>query len=287
LTAEDRAVLDLIGRHPFLTAPQLAAVLGKPIRWVHARRRRLENLAFVRRVPAAEVAPAAADLARHTVLELTTAGLQLVAAQQGLTLAQAVRHNGLAGGGPAQPIGQRRGLLATLRHTVGANGVVAGLYETARRRAGAGHDDAVLEWRGAAACASGRLRPDGYGVYRCDGVPYGFFLEYDRGTMRSRDYRKKFAAYYAFLDGERYRREYDACPTLLIVTTDGAAAARISRAALALGVGRATALRLLLTRESRLHRHPTTAPPSEGMLGPIWETPGEAGGGRPPWPVRR
>ena len=38
----------------------------------------------------------------------------------------------------------------------------------------------LLEWRGAAACAHGRLRPDGYGLVRLGQRQHGFFLEFDR-----------------------------------------------------------------------------------------------------------
>jgi len=44
---------------------------------------------------------------------------------------------------------------------------------------------AVRWWRKAAACPHGRLRPDGYGVFRLGRRAYGFFLEFDRGTVRS------------------------------------------------------------------------------------------------------
>src|SRR6266536_878436 len=53
------------------------------------------------------------------MLELTPAGLRTLAAQLGLSLASAIAHHGLAGGGPESPIGTRRILLAHLDHTVG------------------------------------------------------------------------------------------------------------------------------------------------------------------------
>ena len=286
LTPSDRQMLDMIGRHAFLTVQQLVSILGGSAASVCGRQRRLEVLGFTRCVRSVELGDADAPLADHILLELTVPGLQVAGAQQGLTLSQAVRRNGLAGGGPERPVGQRQGLVGTLRHTVGANDVFAGLYDLARRRVSAGHDDAVLEWRGPAVCVAGRLRPDGYAVYRCDGVPFGFFLEYDRGTMKGRGYRKKFAAYYAFLEAERYRREYDACPTILVVTSDGAAEARIARAALAAGIGRAQVPRLLLTREGRLNRRGAAGLPPQHILAPIWHEPGSLGAGQPPWPLR-
>ena len=192
LSATDRALLDLVGRHPFLTAGRLAAFAGRPPAATRQRLDRLVAVGLLRRVGPQE-APAVPGV--HGLAELTLAGLRLVAAQQGLTLGAAVRANGLAGGGPDTPVGARRTLLWRLAHTVGADGVFVGLAAGARRGA-AGRDGALLEWRGAAACARGGVRPDGYGLYRHDGRLYGFFLEYDRGTMRAGEYRAKFAAYH-------------------------------------------------------------------------------------------
>ena len=56
---------------------------------------------WIRRRPAAPAAGGAG------LLELTREGVAFVAAQQGLTVAEAVRHNGLAGGGPDQRRGTR------------------------------------------------------------------------------------------------------------------------------------------------------------------------------------
>jgi hypothetical protein len=56
-----------------------------------------------------------------------------VAAQEGLSLATAVRVNGLAGGCPERPLGARRTLLRRLAHTVGADGVFVRLAAVARR----------------------------------------------------------------------------------------------------------------------------------------------------------
>src|SRR5207248_1628843 len=96
------------------------------------------------------------------LLEATVRGLTILAGSMGLSLRMAVRHHGLAGGGPVTPIGTRRALHATLAHTVGADGV----FVTIARGARAQRHGALLEWRNAAACARGRMRPDGYGLLR-------------------------------------------------------------------------------------------------------------------------
>ena len=85
----ERLLLDLVGRHPFLTADSLAAVLGWEVRRVRERRARLVRLGLVRLLGVDECHWSwPSDLT-----ELTRAGLEFVAAQQGLSLARAVRFN--------------------------------------------------------------------------------------------------------------------------------------------------------------------------------------------------
>src|SRR5712691_12471434 len=70
------------------------------------------------------------------------------------------------------------------------------------------------------------LRPDGYGCYRRAGSRFGFFLAYDRGTERPRDYAAKLAAYYRYRDSGSAACDYDGFPTLLLVTISDVAEAR-------------------------------------------------------------
>jgi hypothetical protein len=267
LSRADRGLLDLVGRHPFLPSASLALVLDWPLPAVLRRRNRLIAAGLLRVLDRAE---AAEDGAGDELVEATAQGLTLVAAQLGLTLSGAVRALGLAGGGPEQPIGARRALLKHPTHTREADDVFVRLFRTARRRTAAGWDDALIEWRSAAACCRRPIRPDGYGIYRHAGRPYGLFLEYDRGTMSARDYLQKFAAYYAYWASGRYERDYDGFPTILVVTRDSTAEERIARAAVAAAVGRGQVLPLLLTCRWRIdsRRNPG------GLLGPIWREPG-------------
>lgn len=278
LTAADRALLDFVGRHPFLPVARLAAVLGESVLATRRRRDRLIGQGLLRLVEPGEVGR---DAAGQELGELTGEGLALVAAQQGLSLGAAVRANGLAGGGPARPLGARRTLLAHLAHTLGADAVCVALIAAARRRAAAGGDDAVVEWRNATASSHRHVRPDGYGLYRHMGRLYGFFLEYDRGTMSARDYRAKFAGYYAYWSSQRFGQDYDGFPAILVVTTDTAAEERIARAARAAAVGRGAALPLLLTCQWRLE-DPRNAC---GPLGRIWREPDADSGNRRDWPL--
>ncbi len=264
LSPADRALLDLVGRHPFLTPERLATVLGWSGEVVHRRLRRLVNRGLMRRLGPSELSKAAGGL---ELVELTAAGLALVAAQQGLPLGAAIRANGLAGGGPERPLGARRKLTMHLAHTLGADDIFVRLVATARSLAATGGDDALVEWRGPAACSRRHVRPDGYGIYRRAGRLYGFFLEYDRGTMGARDYREKFAAYYAYWASRRFERDYDGFPTILVVAVNDAAEKRIAAVVKAAAVGRAAELPVLLTAEWRISGDPTNP---NGLLGPVW-----------------
>ncbi len=281
LTATERTLLDVVGRHPFLTAEDLAAILGCQREWARRCRNRMAKLGLIRLVGPEEVAEEYRELARKLDLsELTPEGLRLLAAQQGVSLAVAERSNCLVGGGPQRPIGRRRELLRHLRHTVGVNEWFAALLRIAHARAMEGGDDALLEWRSAAACERGCVRPDGYGLYRRDGKLFGFFLEYDRGTTRRRDYVEKFHAYQEYLDSGRFARDYDGFPTLLIVTRNVASEARIVRAIGETAVAPVRRLSVLLAVEEQV-RGPGKP---IATLGAIWREAQGASADRRCWP---
>jgi hypothetical protein len=236
----ERTVLDLIGRHPFLPSPVLADLLGVDVRCARVRAAALVRRGLARVVPPNELSQAAAG--ERDLLELTVDGLRVLAGYLGLSLAAAVRHHGLAGGGAAQPIGPRRALLAHLAHTRGADAVFAAIARAARGQRGG----ALAEWRNAAVCAHGRVRPDGYGLLRLGRQEYGFFLEFDRGTVRPGALRAKFAAYQRYRASARAAREYQGFPTILVVTSGPGAEERLASAVRAANVGQ-PALPVLLT----------------------------------------
>jgi hypothetical protein len=263
LAPSDQALLGVIGRHPFLTIADLSAVLGWSIEWTRWRRNTLIRQGLVRLLTAEEVG----DHAPAGPAELTASGLAVVAAFLGLTVADGVRYHGLAGGGPKRPVGSRRSLLRHLEHTLGVNAVFVSLYRTAQQLAAASSDDAMLEWRNAAACSRRHVRPDGYGIYRHAGVPHGFFLEYDRGTMNRRDYREKVVAYLEYRASRRFEQDYDGFPTILVITGDPGPEERIAKAIHAVSVGWGAHLPVLLTTRGRL------AADRDGLLGPVWREP--------------
>jgi len=270
LTFDRHAVLQLVGRHPFLPVEHVAAVLGGRVRDARARLERLVAAGLVRWVGAAadsEPLPlglARDELAALALCELTRAGLRLLAALLGLSLARAERLHGLAGGGPERPTHTRRPLARALAHTLGADAVFVALHVASR----GGRGDGLVRWDNAAASARGRCRPDGYGVCRQGGRDVGFFLEYDRGTEKAAHYAGKWAAYYAYRDSSRAAQDYATFPTILVVTAGSEEP--VLRSARAAAVGRAAALRILTTTTGWIAAHP------QGMLGPIWRTPDTA-----------
>jgi hypothetical protein len=261
LGAAARAALDVVGRHPFLPTSALGQVLGRDVRWARERRAELVQRGLVRVVPTEEL-PMTGVGRVDALLESTARGLGLLASFLGLTLAAAVRYHGLAGGGPRTPVGSRRALLRHLQHTLGTDALFVSLAHTTY-----GHRDGTLvEWRNAAACASGRLRPDGYGVLRLGRREYGFFVEFDRGSMRPGRLRAKFAAYHRYRASARVRRDYDGFPRVLVVTTEPGAEERLARAIQAADAGQAAALPAFLTTTGLLANAPG------GPLGRVWRT---------------
>lgn len=259
LGPEDHRLLDLIGHHPFLPLGAVARVLDWTSNQARDHLRHLIELRLAHLVEPREV-----NLGddRVELTELTRDGLRLLASWKGLPLAQAVREEGLAGGGPTDPIGSRRKLLSTIQHTLGVDAIFVALVASARRRGGT-----IVDWKNAAECSRSRIRPDGYGLYCEDGESHGFFLEYDRGTMGERALLAKFSAYYDYRDTDRFRRDYVGFPSILVVAEDNAAEERVVRAARRAGVGRSPPLSLRVTAR---WRYAVGSMNKIGVLGPIW-----------------
>jgi hypothetical protein len=271
LREADRIALDVVGRHPYLPVATLGIVMGKSARWARERRASLVRRGLVRVVPVEELPPGTS--AKDDLLEASMRGLEMLAGWLGLSLAAAVRHHGLAGGGPVTPVGPRGVLRGHLLHTLGADAVFAAIA----RAAGAQRGGALLEWRNAAASAHRRVRPDGYGLLRLGRRDYGFFVEFDRGTVRPPALRAKFAAYQRYGRSPRFVRDYDGFPTILVVTTGPGAERRIVGAIRATGAWPSQQPPILLTTVGWIEND------RAGPFGPIWLRPGQAG--RERWPL--
>jgi len=264
----EQAVLQLVGRHPFLPIAHLAVLLGVRVRAARARLQRLAAAGLMRWVGTRDdreqlsLGLARDELAALELSELTREGLRELAAMLGLSLARAERLHGLVGGGPEQPTRTRRLLLRALAHTLGTDAVFVAVQLAVAGPQG----DGLTRWDNAAACQRGRCRPDGYGVCRLGQREVGFFLEYDRGTERARDYAAKWAAYYAYRDRGRAAEDYTSFPTILVVTSGSEEP--VIRSARAAAIGRPTGgLPILVTTTGWLAGH------REGLLGPIWRAP--------------
>jgi Replication-relaxation len=136
---------------------------------------------------------------------------------------------------------------------------------------------ALVEWWNAAAHAHGRLRPDGYGILLLGRDEYGFFLEFDRGTVRSAPLRAKFVAYHRYLASARAVREFDRPPSIVVLTAGPGAEDRVADAVMAAEGGQPRRLPVLLTTMDLL----TTA--GHGPFDCVWRIPG-GHRGRCAWP---
>jgi hypothetical protein len=270
LSEGGRVALDIIGRHPFLPTVAVGEVLGRDTRWARERRTELVRRGLVRVLAPAEVPPNLDN--QDELLEATVRGLTMLAGSMGLSLAVAVRHHGLAGGGPATPVGPRRALLAHLTHTLGADGVFIRIARSARGQ----RDGALLEWRNAAACARGRMRPDGYGLLRLRRREYGFFLEFDRGTVHPAALRAKFTAYHRYMSSVQAARDYNGFPTILVITTGPGGEQRIADVIVAVNTAYAAPLPVFVTTTEWISAD------ADGILDRIWLRPGRTGRSR--WP---
>ncbi len=256
-------VFALVARHPLLTRQQLASLL----RTSTARIARLETELMERgwlrpvTVNRGDLLPNATNqVQRLGLVELSEAGRQEAARRLLLPTGLARRRHGLV-----HADANTRRFLRHLQHTLGANTFFVDLAAAATRVTSRGGEEALVEWRSAAACAHGRFRPDGYGCYRRGPWRFGFFLEYDRGTERSSQYAAKLATYHRYRDTGAFKRDYQGFPNLLVVTISELAEARFAHQADLVAKQRGSErLSIFLTTTWLIDSHP------EGVLGPIW-----------------
>ncbi|MDA1062075.1 MAG: replication-relaxation family protein [Chloroflexi bacterium] len=164
-----------------------------------------------------------------------------------------------------------RNLRRNLAHTVGVNVFFGQLTADAHRL---GHE-LPHWWSEAEATQRFRhhddrtywVRPDGAGLYYLGERTEPFMLEYDRGTMRRRDYLRKLAGIAAYFEGEHYRGFFDAEPTMLVVAEHDAAEQRFISAVQSADLRFGVEIPALFTTRSRYDRNPRNP---DGALGPIW-----------------
>jgi DNA-binding MarR family transcriptional regulator len=271
-----KELLEWVGHHPFLTAADLAVLLGLQEEGTERLLAGLARLGLVDSAPH----PVNGDGSPVGRYFLTGDGLRLLAARDGVPHRRYGRRGALAVGGDAKDgEGQRlAGLQRHFEHTVGVNSFVVGLAtEAAALRAR--QDHRLVHWLGAAEAQEwfpweGRwwhVWPDARLLYRADGREFDVFVEWDRATMRRRDYVEKFRAYGAFF-ASRQAGQLKRC-RVLVVTTTPAAERRIAEV-IETAPGTAPALLVAyLTTAGRLAH--------AGALGEEWRT--ADAGGRQTW----
>ncbi|HLG74001.1 MAG TPA: replication-relaxation family protein, partial [Chloroflexota bacterium] len=231
LAPADLVAMDRLARQAFLSVRQLAAFTELSVAETDPRLAQLIERGWVLQLPMEQ------NNTGEVLFEATLDGLRLAAARLGLSLQAAIRFCHFAGGGHEHPVGSRQGLLDTLDHTYGVNQVLANFVATAdvtSQLAG----DGLGHWQPEAAASNWELHPDAYGVYVLGEGRYGFFLEFDRGTMNTRDYRTKVDSYYRYRDSGQFTEVYDSFPHVLFVTASDAAEKRFGRVAQAASAGR-------------------------------------------------
>jgi hypothetical protein len=261
-------VFALVARHPLLTRHQAGVLLRTSAARIARLETELMQRGWLRPATIDDQPPVSSTTARDRgrigVVELTVTGQHEAARRLLVPAGLARRRHGITASDAS-----RRRFVRHLHHTLGANAFFVDLAATAARVTSRGHDEALVEWRSAAACARGWFRPDGYGCYRSGNWRCGFFLEYDRGTERSSQYAAKLATYFRYRDSGAFKRDYTSFPPLLVVTTSELAEARFAHQAyLAQQRHAGTQLSVFLTTSARIRGHP------DGALGPVWRGPG-------------
>lgn len=259
-------VIEELARHPYLTEQELAYSLGESL---EVARRLLRDIERGGAIAAIEQETARSVVKRYFV---TYAGLRLLAAREGVPALRYAANSVVAAETSARGRGgsRLRNLRGNLDHTIGPNVFFARLARDAQR---AGHPRPYW-WSEAEATKRFRhndrdywVRPDGAGLYSIGDQRMGFLFEYDRGTMRRRDYMRKLAGITAYFESAGYRGSFSNRPIVLVVAeTDGgesrfAAVAR--EAAQQFGID----LPMFFTTLQHVERRSMNP---AGTLGPIW-----------------
>jgi hypothetical protein len=272
-----KELLEWVGHHPFLSAADLAVLSGLREAGTERLLAGLTRPGLVDSV----LGPVARESLSANRYFLTEEGLRLLAARDGVPHRRYGRHGVLAVGGSTRDgEGQRlTGLQRHFEHTIGVNSFVVGLAAEAATLRARGQDHRLVHWLSAAEAQEWfrwndrwwHVWPDARLLYQANELELDVFLEWDRGTMRRRDYLQKFRAYGSFF-ASRQAGHLARCRLLVVTTTPGAER-RISEV-IQSAAGTAPALLVAhLTTASRLEH--------DGALSDVWRLAG--GGGRQTW----
>lgn len=209
----EKTALEWVAHHTLLTSDDIATLMDVPVPLAEKLGSSLERLELITSLSRLGIGQSEAD--RYL---LTSLGLRLIAARDGVPPRRYVRHGVVAGPDPGQTSQRLDTLVSQFEHTVGTNSFFVRLTRDLRARGGR-----LLSWLNAsesAECFTYRgqrrwLRPDGYAEFELNGEAHRIFLEWDRGTNRHTAHlRAKLGHYAEYMAA----RSHDELPDLLIVT---------------------------------------------------------------------
>jgi Replication-relaxation len=257
LTVRQWDMLYLLLDHPLLSDQDLAAFLA-------LQQKSVRSLVYtLHRLGCLDAVPTEAGTRWH----LGERGLRLIAAANRFHVRNlaVVSDNETAAGTITL---KQRGvdwLLEHIQHTAGIYRFFVALTMAARQES----EHQLCWWETGARCERRyqvneqwyNLRPDALAEYRIGQHRFRFWLEWDRGTMNTRDLAIKFASYSQYIDSREWAKEWSILPLLLCVAPSIAQERRVQHVAQAQLV-QVPGLVLWTTTEAFLSEH--------GPLAPIW-----------------
>jgi predicted transcriptional regulator len=199
---------------------------------------------------------------------LSECGLRLIAATQHIGIQSIATQQESDGGASLVQRGVDE-LIRHLEHTVGIYGFFASLSQAASEERLQGREHRLLWWETGAVCECRyrdhehwhNLRPDAFAEYLAGEQRVSFWLEWDRGTMGSRDLAVKCRTYTQYVASREWFKQKATLPFLLIVTPERDQEMRFARVA-ATVMTNTLGFVIRTTTSKRLME--------EGPLAPIW-----------------
>ena len=227
--AEKRA-LDLLSDWPWISSDELQALLGISQARLSQVTSALEGLELITRVSVSGVRYA-----------LTDRGLGVLARRDRTAVGVARKRWSAATRDPRKPLDWRnvsgrrsRQLLRNIEHTAAVHWFIAALARQARAL---GWEIVQLDppHRASRHFRHGdRLRsihPDAFGILRNNGVPWPFFLEWERRAVRPATRAARLAPYLRYYSSHRPTDDHGVQPAVLVVFDDDVAASQFLRVA--------------------------------------------------------
>ena len=251
-------LLQLLFTSPLLHVREMAALLEREVSSIERYLRVLQRSSFL-------VSLMTDGGQRWRLCER---GLRLIATTQHLSI-QSIANLVESDGGASLV---QRGvdvLVRHLEHTAGIYGFFASLSQAASEERLQGREHRLLWWETGAACERRyrdhdrwhNLRPDALAEYQAGERRVRFWLEWDRGTMSSRDLAVKCRTYAQYVASREWFKQEAALPLLLVVTPDSGQERRLGRVVTATLTDNCG----LIIRTTTL-----TRVRQQGILGPIW-----------------